>query len=113
MQKTLKPLHNQLPTFKLTKHWIENPKPSLVLNHDAISESFRNLWLTLPRTSGHIIVFGHTQYTKTVIAVISSNGDIRHAFRKINAKELRLAWCLHQLQNKGYTKLSFQMAKEK
>lgn len=114
MKKTLFPVFSRIPNFKLIRNRCEQSNFALMLNHKMMHESFRRIYSEIPRIAGYLVVFGEKNNKVFVLAVISSEFDLREAFFVTNNEDQsRYAWIIEQLLDNGYSELSFQMAKLK
>jgi len=133
---TLETIPKKFPKLKLTHKRVYTPKnQTLLLKRKKLSPSerkleekipftlvadealayntFKSIYLSLPKYPGYLIISGIKRNKKETLAVIQSTNNLRQEFREYNIPESRWNWCMNQLNENGYKSLEFQLAKEK
>lgn len=74
--------------------------------------AFKRLCSKIPSRPANLIVLGHNKNGSTILDFIRSTTELRQDFKSDKANVSRWEWCLEQLTEKGYSSLSFELAKE-
>ena len=116
MPKTIfKPIQASLPTLKKIRKRVpsnrEDAKSNLVIESKKMHLSFKSLCAKIPSRPANLIVFGHCKNGSTILDFICSTSDLRHDFKASKFNVTRWEWCMEQLTQKGYSSLSFELAK--
>ena len=118
MEKTIfKSIQAPLPTLKKIRKRVpsnhEDAKSIMVMESKQMYTSFKSLCAQIPSRPANLIVLGHHKNGSTILDFIGSKGDLRQEFKANKVAGSRWEWCLEQLTQKGYSSLSFELAKAK